>query len=469
MIWSDEVYRLLGVASSEFDGSQATFLEHVHPEDRERLLRQAKDLHKGKNLEHTHRLLRADGQERIVHVQGVVTHVLDGVLRRARGFVQDITESKQAEAALAESEQRLAEAQSIGHIGSWEFDGQSGGLTWSDEVYRIFARDKAVFEPNHDSFMACVHPEDRAGVLQSIEWEFASDENNKFDYRIVRPGGAVRNVRETSRTFAAADGKLIRRAGTLQDITEQENAAQRLNMLENEVQRRYRINAMGELASSLAHELNQPLAAIGNYIEASKHIVNSGDQEFSSCVTECLDNAAVQARRAAGVIKCLRRYIGKDHSAYALEQLNETIREISELASIGAVASGVRVELDLAENLPPVMIDRVQIQQVIANLMHNAAESMATCRQRILTISSHRSPAQELVVAIHDTGAGLSSQALDKLFKPFHSSKVGGMGIGLAISKKIVETHGGRIWVTPNEGDGTIFQFSLPLEEETSD
>ena len=465
--WSAELCRIYGIKESEVPQDFESFLSRIHEDDREPVSRSwAKAVETDGFYELEHRIVRPNGDVRIINTKSRLSKDQTGGIRHWFRASTDVTELKKAENALRESEARLIEAQEIAHIGSWERNFNDAGQTlkWSDEVYRIFGQDKADFKPTRDSLFACIHPEDRASVSQAFE----CDENHSYDYRIIRPDGEVRFVRAVSLISTAKDGKAFRRTGTVQDITEQEVAALRLNLLENEVQRRYRINAMGEMASSLAHELNQPLAAIGNYVEACRFIVKSGDQELPAAAADCLDNAILQARRAAGVIKSLRRFVGQDDGSHSPEQLNETIREITELASIGAVADGVRLELNLADNLPAVMIDRVQIQQVIANLMRNAMEAMAQSPQRVMSVTSRNNADEELVVEIGDTGAGMSAAALENLFTPFQSSKPGGMGIGLTISRRIIESHGGQLWAKRNPDGGMIFQFSLPLEEETS-
>ncbi len=467
--WSPETYRIFGVSPETFQPSVERFYEFVHPDDRDAVRLQVEQgSESGELYRYEHRIVLADGQVRWVHQESESFTDSDTFRGSRRGTIQNITERKLRENELHASRARLEEAQAIAHIGSWEVDPRDGALIWSDEVFRIFGRDKAEFNPTFESFMMCVHPEDREHVLRSIERDTEEVDDLSYDHRIVRPDGEVRTVREVSLVYARKGSIVTRRAGTVQDITEQKNAIQQLNILENEVQRRYRINVMGELASSLAHELNQPLAAVSNYVEASRYILNSSDQKLPDAAVDCLNNAVSQARRAAGVIKSLRRFVGKDDSARLPEDLNETIREISGLASTGAVADGVRLELTMADELPPVMIDRVQIQQVIANLMRNAVESMKESPRRVLSISSRQDSEDELVVAISDTGPGMSEDALGKLFEPFHTSKPGGMGIGLTISKKIIESHGGRLWVTPNTDAGTVFNISLPLEEESS-
>ena len=466
--WSPETYRMFGVTPDDFQPSVEGFFEFVHPDDRDMVSHQIElGAKSGAIYRYEHRIVLADGQVRWVHQETESFSGPDTVLGSRRGTIQDITERKMRENELHASRARLEEAQAIAHIGSWEIDPRDGALIWSDEVFRIFGRDKAEFNPTFESFMMCVHPEDREDVLRSIEHDLEEAQDFSYDHRIILPSGEVRTVREVSLVYARKDGVVTRRAGTVQDITEQQKAIQQLNILESEVQRRYRINVMGELASSLAHELNQPLAAVSNYVEASRYILKSSDQEFPEAAVDCLNNAVAQARRAAGVIKSLRRFVGKDDSVRVPEALNEAIREILGLASMGTVVDGVRLDLELADGLPPVPIDRVQIQQVIANLMRNATESMKESPQRVLSISSRQDSGHELVVAISDTGPGMSADALDKLFEPFHSSKPGGMGIGLTISKKIIESHGGRLWVAPNSDGGTIFHFSLPLEEES--
>ncbi len=244
IIWSDETYRIVGLTRSEFDGKRATYFNIIHPDDREWVTQQAKNLQKGERFEQTYRIIRPDGEERSVHVQGMVTIIEDDVPRRARGFIQDITERKTSEDALRESEKHLNEAQRIAHIGSWEFSERSKILTWSDEVYRIFGVTKEAFLPTPDNILATVHPDDRARVIKERE-EGQREENYSFSYRIARPDGEIRFVRQISLTLARQGSELIHRSGTLQDITEHVAAEAALRASEANLNQAQRIAHIG--------------------------------------------------------------------------------------------------------------------------------------------------------------------------------------------------------------------------------
>jgi PAS domain S-box-containing protein len=243
--WSDEIYRLLGLKRLEFDGQQSTFLNYVHPEDRERLAQQAKGLRKGSDLDHTYRLLRPDGQERIVHVQGVVTSEIDGVPRQSRGFIQDITESKRADEALRASLAHLNRAQRIAHIGSWEYYERDKKLVWTDEVYRIFGVRKDEFECTRENVLELLHPEDRSTMIEARKRAEKGETDYSYDYRIIRPDGQTRNLRNVVLVIARDGDGVVRRAGTVQDVTERVAAEKALRESETHLSGAQRIAHIG--------------------------------------------------------------------------------------------------------------------------------------------------------------------------------------------------------------------------------
>ena len=233
MTVSDELFSILGIAREEFDGRQSTFLNFVHPDDREELSRQVRALKDGKDLECTYRLQRPDGGERVVHVQGTVTRKIDGVPSQSRGFIQDITERKRAEDALRESGTRLSESQRIGRLGSWTWDGETGDLRWSDEHYRLFQIEPIGRKITHDEFFARVHPDDREELAGTIETARETGAFRPVEYRIVLPGGKTRYIRAWSEGPRDGDTNLVPMHGVAQDITNIKREAEAKRAVEN--------------------------------------------------------------------------------------------------------------------------------------------------------------------------------------------------------------------------------------------
>jgi Signal transduction histidine kinase regulating C4-dicarboxylate transport system len=222
-----------------------------------------------------------------------------------------------------------------------------------------------------------------------------------------------------------------------------------------------RLTAMGEMASTLAHELNQPLAAITNYLRGSRRLLESPSDADRMRVREAVDKAADQALRAGQIIRRLRDFVARGESEPRIESLNKIIEEASALALVGAKERGVRVRFQFNPRVDTVLADRVQIQQVLLNLMRNAIEAMDGAGRRELTISTVASDNEEVLVKVADTGAGIAADVADQLFQPFVTTKQHGMGVGLSISRTIIEGHGGRIWVEENPGGGAVFCFTL--------
>jgi two-component system sensor kinase FixL len=230
-----------------------------------------------------------------------------------------------------------------------------------------------------------------------------------------------------------------------------------------------RLTAMGEMASALAHELNQPLSAIANYLRGVRRIIEQGSTKPDTLITDALDRAADQSLRAGQIIRRLRDFVSPGDTERHDESLSKLIEEASALALVGAKELGIRVSIRHDSRAEIVFVDRVQIQQVLLNLMRNAVEAMSTVEKRELLIEMRRTDANQVMVCVTDTGPGVTPEIADRLFQPFVTTKKQGMGIGLSISRTIVEAHGGRLWFERPEGGGSQFRLTLPvgMREET--
>jgi len=249
--------------------------------------------------------------------------------------------------------------------------------------------------------------------------------------------------------------------GFIKDLTEPQQAEARVQELQAELLHMSRLTALGEMASSLAHELNQPLSAAANYLNGAQRLLAGLEGERIDTVREALRKAAEQSVRAGEIIHRLRDFVSRGRSARQVESVGKLIEEAGALALLGTKDKGIRVRQLLDPAADAVVVDRVQVQQVMLNLLRNAVEAMEHSEQRELTVSTKRSDDKTIVV-VSDTGSGIAPEMLDRLFLPFSTSKEGGMGVGLSISRTIVESHGGRIWAEANPGGGTRFCFSLP-------
>ncbi len=284
--------------------------------------------------------------------------------------------------------------------------------------------------------------------------------------RVIGVGRVVIGQRNDGSTFPMelAVGEFVlegRRqfTGFVRDLSEREENLRRLHELQSELLHVARLGEMGQMASALAHELNQPLAAISNYLRASRRLLRTGE---SAKVEAAFGKAVEQVDRAGQIIRRLRDFVRKGETERRVERLTKVIEEASALALVGARSQGVKVELRLDPEAASVLIDKVQIQQVLINLMRNAAEAMSGSPRRELTIATVGSAGSSVEVSIADTGPGIAADVRPRLFQPFVTSKAAGMGVGLSISRSIIEAHGGRLWAEDNPGGGTIFRFTVP-------
>jgi two-component system sensor kinase FixL len=311
-------------------------------------------------------------------------------------------------------------------------------------------------------------------LMPSPYWEEHDDYLLRYretgERRMIGLGRIVVGRRKDGSTFpmelSVGEGRVAGRrffTGFIRDLTERTTQERRMQELQSELGHVSRLTAMGEMASSLAHEINQPLAAITNYMRAARTLVQR-EQPDTKRVTEALERAAEQALRAGDIIKRLREFVAKGETQHTIENPAAVMEEAAALALFGARERSVRVIMRCDQNLPPVVVDRVQVQQVALNLIRNAIEAMDHSTKRDLTITVARRNNMALF-AVADTGSGINPEVAERLFQPFVTSKPTGMGVGLSICRTIIESHGGTIRPRPNEGGGTIFEFLLPFAD----
>jgi two-component system sensor kinase FixL len=260
------------------------------------------------------------------------------------------------------------------------------------------------------------------------------------------------------------NGAVIGASKIARDVTEQRQIEQRAGKLQAELAHVARINAVSQLSSALAHELNQPLTAIMNYVSAAKLRWSQAGGDESDKASSLLDRAIAQAERAGAIIQRLRSFLEKREPHRVEEDLNATLQEAIALGFVGSSNDGATLALDLAPDLPAVRMDKVQIEQVIVNLLRNAIEAIKESGRHELAISSYRAGPRIVEIAVADTGPGIPDTVAQQLFEPFVTTKEKGMGVGLSICRTIVEAHGGRIWMVPNPVGGTIFKIQLPVD-----
>lgn len=288
------------------------------------------------------------------------------------------------------------------------------------------------------------------------------------DRRVIGTGRVVVGQRKDGSTFPMelSVGEVVlpgkrQFTGFVRDLTERQAHEHRLHEVQAELLHISRLSTMGEMASTLAHELNQPLAAIVNYLQGSRRLLQESTDESAPLILEVLGKTAEQALRAGQVIQRLRDFVARGETEHRIENINKLIEEASALALVGAKEKSVRVNIHLEPSVDLVLVDKVQVQQVLLNLLRNAVEAMEACDHRELTISTSPSGDGMVAVSVSDTGNGIPQDIVSRLFQPFVTTKRQGMGIGLSISRTIIESHGGEIAARPNPVGGTIFRFTL--------
>jgi two-component system, LuxR family, sensor kinase FixL len=249
--------------------------------------------------------------------------------------------------------------------------------------------------------------------------------------------------------------------GFVRDLTERQETEHQLQELQTELARLSRLTAMGEMASTLAHEINQPLSAISNYLQGCSRLLETVDHPSAPKIRDALTETTKQTLRAGNIIRQLREFVARGETEKHPENINKLVEEASALALVGAKEEGVRTLFRFDIHIDPVLVEKVQIQQVLLNLMRNAIEAMHGCDRKELLVTTAAAPRDMVEVCVSDTGHGLSDEIADRLFQPFVTTKPAGMGVGLSISKRIIEAHGGKMWAEPNQGGGTVFRFTL--------
>ena len=367
---------------------------------------------------------------------------------------------KEAATEVASKEAYLAEAQRLSHTGSFGWSAASG-FVWSDETFRIFELDRAT-APTVEAVIQRTHPEDRERVQEFIERASRDGGDWDLEHRLLMPDGAVKSLHVVVHAVRDEAG-VLSFVGAVMDVTAAKRAEEAVQAAQAELAHVARMTTLGELTAWIAHEVNQPLAGIVTNGTACLQWLgqkNPALDEARSSVEDMISDA----QRAGDVILEIRALSRKTAPKRAPLDINELIQGVVRLVTREAQAHGASVRLDLAPALPAVVGDRVQLQQVVINLVINAIQAMAsvTARPRELSIRSRQNEAGHVLIEVADSGHGIGSTNLDQLFKAFFTTKPAGMGMGLSICRSIIEAHGGNVWATDNTPSGAVFHFTLP-------
>jgi PAS domain S-box-containing protein len=382
------------------------------------------------------------------------------------GAITDITEGKRAEVALRQTEAYLEEAQRLTHTGSWAWNvARRENVHWSQEQYRLFGLDPESNSPSFEKAFQRIHPDDQATFNDVVERAIRERSDFEVDFRIVLPDGSTKYSRSVGHPVFSASGELVEFVGTGIDMTERRQAEkerERLRQVKADLAHISRATTMGELTASLAHEINQPIAAAATDARTCLRWLAREQPDIG----EARESAARMVNavtRAADIIGRLRQLFKKGAPQTSSVDVSEVIQEMVVLLRSEASRHSVSILTELSAGLPPVVADRVQLQQVLMNLMLNGIEAMQdTKTEGQLTIKSLMAEGGQLLISVSDTGVGLPPEQADQIFNAFFSTKAQGTGMGLSISRSIVESHGGRMWATPNSGRGATLNFTLP-------
>ena len=455
IIWSDETFRLMEVPKS-IKPTLELALKRVHPEDlslvREMVDRSARE---GVNMDFESRLLMPD--ESVKHVHVVLQNIGQPEKPEFVGAVADITERKRAEAELRRAYDHLTEAQRLSQTGSFTADLERDEHFWSDEFYRI-----CEFDPGSrvsiQRLGEIVYPEDVALYQGAIGRAMAGTDPD-FYFRIVTSRGVVKHLRGFAHRIA--DRPVF--VGAVQDVTASKMAQEALNRAGAELAHVSRITALSALTASIAHEVNQPLSGIITNAGTCLRMLDAAPPDIDGA-RETARRTIRDGNRASDVITRLRALFSKREFTLELVDLNEATREVIALSSNDLQRNRVILQSELADGLSTVTGDRIQLQQVILNLLRNALDAMVDVhdRPRHLLIKTEAEDVNRVRLTVRDVGVGLTAQSLDSLFDAFYTTKSGGMGIGLFVSRSIIERHQGRLWAEPNDGPGVTFSFSIP-------
>jgi PAS domain S-box-containing protein len=465
--WAEELYQIFGLNPENGAPTIEQYLALIHPQDRASVSETIQIMyqqHCGCDI--TKRIVRPDGQMR--YVRCVANPVVEErVFKGFLGTAIDVTEQELLTQELRRQQAYLAEAQSLTHVGSWACNFLTGKIFHlSDEALRLYGFDPDSPGISFERLYNATHPEDEPALREQFYSAINARKDYDLEYRIYRPDGAIRCLRSLGHHDPAQEiGEYV---GITMDITERKRAEEeheKLRQLEADLAHINRVNMMGELAAALAHEIKQPIAAsITSANTCLRWLAH--DPPNLERARAAAARSEREGNRAADVINRLRSFYRKGKQPKReMVDIRAIILEMAALLKTEAIRHSVRIHSAVDADTPKILVDRVQLQQVFMNLMLNAIEAMKDTGGE-LTITARPNSQGQIIVSISDSGVGLPQESTEQIFDAFHTTKPEGTGMGLAITRSIVESHGGRTWASVNEGAGSTFHFTLPIEAE---
>lgn len=441
------------------------WLDTIHPDDRARVQASWSEAREeGEQYICEYRARLADGSYRTVLSRGVAARDDEGRIIRWYGTTEDIEARRKAERARNEAEERYRLALRATNDVLWDYDVASGSIDWSETASAMFGCEHPLGKTSISWWEEHIHPDDRERAAQSLQ-EALRDGSSRWSaaYRLRQADGSYVDIFDRGFLLRGPDGAATRAVGSMADLTSRNRAETELRRVEGELAQLAGLGAMGTMASTLAHEINQPLMAVASYVRGARTLMRDPATLDLAQLDVALEAAETGAMRAGQIVRRLRELFSSGTVTMQRQDLVWLVEEAGGLAFLDEHLLGIthRVEIDPEARFA--RCDRIQIQQVLINLIRNAVQAMAESPVREVVIRT--SPAAEgmIQVAVHDTGPGLSADSGD-IFAQFTTTKPGGMGLGLALSRTIVEAHGGKIWAENRSAGGACFCFTLPRD-----
>jgi len=455
----------IGVPPKDF--RKRGWQQFVHPDDLPETLKAFHHaIETGTSYEAVHRVRRSDGEFRWHRERGEPLRDREGRIIQWYGLSIDVDEAKKAEDRLRRSEAYLAEAQRLSHSGVAAYN-ETATLYGSEETYRIWGFDPAQGVPSREAVFQRIHPDDRDRLNAEVQRAVSERRDYSAAYRIVLPDGTIKHIETIGRPAFSASGELVEIVTTQIDVTERKRAREehkRLLQLEADFAHMNRVSMLGELAASLSHEIMQPIASARNNARAAQKFLEMEPPDLGE-VREAVASFVSDTDRTGKIIARIREQIKKAPPRKERFDLNAAIDEVIILARSATNRHGILVEMRLADGLSLVAGDRVQLQQVLLNLILNAVEAMgsveAGARELLISTEQDRTG---VLVAVRDSGPGIDPTHLKRVFEAFYTTKPGGTGMGLSICRSIIKAHGGRLWATGCEPRGALFKFTIPAD-----
>ncbi|MFY9955081.1 PAS domain-containing protein [Bradyrhizobium sp.] len=472
LYFSDEAFRLFGFDPLQGLPSREAVWQRIHPDDVDTMNEKIeRALRERRSFQNEFRLKLPDGTVKHVDADILPVFSATGKLVEIIATAVDVTERKRAEDTLRRGEAWLAQAQRLSHSGTWVLDGTTRHfLYWSDESYRIWGFDPLQGLPSRDDMWERIHPDDRERLWGEVQEALREQRDFFEEFRILLPDGTVKYLEANTHHEFSPLGVLLEVVCTNVDVTERKRAQderERLRQLEADLAHINRVSTMGELAASLSHEILHPIATARNNARAGMRFLELNPPNLNE-VREALGCVVRDADRAKDIVGRIRNQIKRAPPRIELFGLNEAVSEVIVMVRSAIAKNGISVSTRLMDGLAPVQGDRVQLQQVLVNLILNAVEAMSSVEDgtRELLIRTEQSQTGGILVAVHDSGLGVDPVNLERVFEPFYTTKTSGIGMGLSICQTIIHTHGGRLWMRANEPRGAVFQFILPAAQE---